>query len=49
MDCEHIVSGMLGQPTNALSSLAFAVSAAWILVLVFRGERAVMIVFARSA
>ncbi len=49
MDCEHIVSGMLGQPTNALSSLAFVVSAAWILVLAFRGERAgraVLIVFA---
>ena len=40
MDCEHIVSGILGQPANALSSLAFVVSATWILVLAFRGERA---------
>lgn len=40
MDCERIVSGMLGQPANALSSLAFLGSAAWILVLALRGERA---------
>jgi len=40
MDCEHIVSGFLGQPTNAVSSLAFLVSAAWILILALRGERA---------
>jgi hypothetical protein len=40
MDCEHIVSGFLGQPANAISSLAFLVSAAWILILAFRGERA---------
>jgi hypothetical protein len=40
MDCEHIVSGFLGQPANAVSSLTFLVSAAWILILAFRGERA---------
>ncbi len=40
MDCEHIVSGFLGQPTNTLSSLAFLVAAAWILILALRGERA---------
>lgn len=39
MDCERIVSGFLGQPTNALSSLAFLVSATWILILTFRRGR----------
>ena len=39
MDCEQIVSGFLGQPTNSLSSLTFLVSAAWILILAFRRER----------
>ena len=49
MDCEQIVSGVLGQPTNALSSLVFVVSAAWILALALRGGRAgraMLIVFA---
>lgn len=36
MDCERIVSGFLGQPANALSSLAFLVAAAWILILASR-------------
>ena len=40
MDCEQVVSGFLGQPANALSSLAFMVSAAWILILAVRRERA---------
>jgi hypothetical protein len=40
MDCERIVSGFLGQSTNALSSLAFLVAAAWILILALRSERA---------
>ena len=40
MDCEHVVSGFLGQPANALSSLAFLVSAAWIVILAVRRERA---------
>ncbi len=39
MDCERIVSSFLGQPTNALSSLAFLVAAAWILILAIRRER----------
>ena len=39
MDCERIVSSFLGQPTNSISSLAFLVSAAWIVILAFRGER----------
>ncbi len=39
MDCERIVSGFLGQPTNAVSSLAFLVAAVWIVTLAFRGER----------
>jgi len=39
MDCERIVSGFLGQPANALSSLAFLVSAVWILIIAFRRER----------
>ena len=39
MDCERIVSGFLGQPANAVSSLAFLVSAAWILTLAFRRQR----------
>jgi hypothetical protein len=39
MDCERIVSGFLGQPANALSSVAFLVSAAWILILALRRER----------
>jgi hypothetical protein len=39
MDCERIVSGFLGQPANAVSSLAFLVAAAWILTLAFRRER----------
>lgn len=39
MDCERIVSGFLGQPANAVSSLAFLVSAVWILTLAFRGRR----------
>jgi hypothetical protein len=39
MDCERIVSGFLGQPTNAVSSLAFLVSAALILVVALRGDR----------
>lgn len=49
MDCERIVSGMIGQPTNALSSLVFVAAAVWILALAFRGERAgraALIVFA---
>ncbi|MGZ5213142.1 MAG: hypothetical protein ACXWXM_05425 [Actinomycetota bacterium] len=39
MDCERILSGFLGQPTNAVSSLAFLVAATWILILALRGER----------
>jgi hypothetical protein len=39
VDCERIVSGFLGQPANAVSSLAFLVSAAWIFTLAFRRER----------
>lgn len=39
MDCERIVSGFLGQPTNAVSSLAFLVSAALILIVALRGDR----------
>lgn len=39
MDCERIVSSFLGQPTNAISSLAFLVAAAWILILALRGDR----------
>lgn len=39
MECERVVSGFLGQPANALSSLAFLASAVWILALAFRGER----------
>lgn len=49
MDCERIVSGFLGQPANAVSSLAFLVSAAWILTLAFRREstpRVALFVFA---
>ncbi len=40
MDCERIVSGFLGQPANALSSLAFLAAGAWILILAFRRDRA---------
>jgi len=40
MDCERIVSGFLGQPANAVSSLVFLISAAWILSLAVRRERA---------
>lgn len=40
MDCEQIVSGFLGQPTNAVSSLAFLVSGALILIVALRGDRA---------
>jgi hypothetical protein len=40
MDCEQVVSGFLGQPANAVSSLAFLVSAAGVLLLAFRRERA---------
>jgi hypothetical protein len=39
VDCERIVSGFLGQPANAISSLAFLVSAVWIFTLAFRRER----------
>jgi hypothetical protein len=39
MDCERIVSGFLGQPSNAVSSLAFLLAAAWVLILAFRRER----------
>ena len=39
MDCERVVSGFLGQPANAVSSVAFLVAAAWILILAFRRER----------
>jgi len=49
MDCERFLSGPLGQPANALSSLAFVVAALWIVVVALRGERAgrsMMIVFA---
>lgn len=38
MDCEGIVSGFLGQPANAISSLAFLAAAAWIVVVAFRGD-----------
>jgi hypothetical protein len=40
MDCERIVSGFLGQPANALSSLAFLAAAGWILILALRRDRA---------
>jgi hypothetical protein len=40
MDCERIVSGFLAQPTNAVSSLAFLVSGALILIVALRGDRA---------
>lgn len=40
MDCERIVSGFLGQPANAISSLVFLAGAAWILIVAFRGDRA---------
>ena len=40
MDCEQVVSGFLGQPANAVSSLAFLASAAGILILAFRREHA---------
>ena len=40
MDCERILSGFLGQPVNAVSSLAFLACAAWIVVLALRGDRA---------
>lgn len=39
MDCERIVSGFLGQPVNAVSSLAFLVAAALILIVALRGDR----------
>jgi hypothetical protein len=40
MDCEQVVSGFLGQPANAVSSLAFLVSAIWIVIFALRRERA---------
>jgi predicted membrane channel-forming protein YqfA (hemolysin III family) len=51
MDCERLVPGILGQPTNALSSLVFVVAAGWIVLLALRGsreERAATIVFAMA-
>jgi len=39
MDCERFLPGLLGQPTNTLSSLAFLLAASWIVVVALRGER----------
>lgn len=49
MDCERIVSGFLGQPANTVSSLAFLVSAAFIVIVALRRDRttrAVLLVLA---
>jgi hypothetical protein len=48
-DCEHVTRGLLAQPTNAITSLGFALAGGWVISRALRsGRRVEPLVFGAS-